>query len=412
MGYPDPVTGAIGAPVWSPTFPTKKAADDHQRAARTAIIEGKFSPDRGMTVTDWMDKWLARKATQGRSPLTLTGYRQISETWIKPHLGKHRLSDLSPHHIQSWLDRIARQPSHKPGPSGTPPTPGTLVNIRACLRAALSEAERQELVSRNAARLVTLPEVTRATRQALTREQLAAFRAVVEADELSGLWHVAMFCGPRRGELAGMTLAGTDEAAGLITVEQQVASPTGLHRCPVCGQPHRGRLIKRVKSQAGNRIFPLPSPLVGILLAHRLRLGQVREAWGSEWSEHGLLFPSVGADTSVVPGGPLRPGYLGYRFGRLLAEAGIAEPGTGGPSLHALRTSFLTLLAQTGVSPDLTAPLAGHSDGEVTRRHYIRQSAEAARDAFETVAAEVFGMHSSGGSDQPPDQRSNRARKP
>ena len=205
MGFPDAETGAIGVPRWSPTYPDKETADAEQRKLRQAIADGRYRPDRGLTLGAWLDQWIDRKQTEGRSPLTIVGYRQITETWLKPTLGRHRLSGLAPHHVQALIDRAAKSPSHRRHGPTTPPTPGTLVNIRACLRAALSDAERAELVTRNVARLVTLPKVERTSKAALTRDQLRAFRERVEADELGGLWHVAMFCGPRRGELAGMT---------------------------------------------------------------------------------------------------------------------------------------------------------------------------------------------------------------
>ena len=91
------------------------------------------------------------------------------------------------------------------------------------------------------------------------------------------------------------------------------------------------------------------------------------------------------------PGAPIRPGFIGHRFGQLLDEAEIAVPEKGGPTLHSLRTGFLTLLAETGVSPDLTAPVAGHVDGDVARRWYIEQSAEAARSAWDQVAGRLTG---------------------
>ena len=43
MGLPDAVTGLIGRPVWSETFPTKEAADRHQRETRQAIADRSFT---------------------------------------------------------------------------------------------------------------------------------------------------------------------------------------------------------------------------------------------------------------------------------------------------------------------------------------------------------------------------------
>ena len=393
MGDPDPVTGRMGDPKWSPRFPTKEAADADQAARRKAISDGVYASDGGLTLGEWLDEWIARKEEDGTSIRTVQGYRGIIKTWLKPHLGDHRLGRLSQTHVQALIDKAKAEAAHRhPGQHATPspPAPGTLVNIRACLRAALNDAMVAGKVNRNVAMLVVLPEVKRTKRQTLKPDQVAALRARFDRDPLAGLWYTGLLTAMRRGELAGLALDAVDEAKKLAFCGQQVTSPTGWHDCPVCDGRHRGRLIHPTKSRAGVRVVPIPPPLVGVLLAQRAHLVQQKAAWGSAWSEHGLFFPDPG-HAKEKPGAPIRPGFIGHRFGQLLDEAEIAVPEKGGPTLHSLRTGFLTLLAETGVSPDLTAPVAGHVDGDVARRWYIEQSAEAARSAWDQVAGRLTG---------------------
>lgn len=46
MGLPDPVTGIVGRPECSTVFPTKEAADAHQRETRQAITDQLIFRDR------------------------------------------------------------------------------------------------------------------------------------------------------------------------------------------------------------------------------------------------------------------------------------------------------------------------------------------------------------------------------
>ena len=93
LGVPDPVTGIVGKPKWSPSFPTKEAADDHQLAIRQAIRDKTFTADRGQTVETFLRSWLAGKEKAGRKVTTTTGYRKIIDTHLAPGLGKHRLGN-------------------------------------------------------------------------------------------------------------------------------------------------------------------------------------------------------------------------------------------------------------------------------------------------------------------------------
>ena len=65
MGLPDAVTGRVGKAVWSETFPTKEAADRHQRETRQAIADRSFVQDRGMTVAELLDDFMKRRRQSG-----------------------------------------------------------------------------------------------------------------------------------------------------------------------------------------------------------------------------------------------------------------------------------------------------------------------------------------------------------
>ena len=66
--------------------------------------------------------------------------------------------------MQALLDGLAAGNPVKGKETRRPVSAGTLRNIRACLRAALTDAVRQRLVARNVAQLVTVPTVKRRPR--------------------------------------------------------------------------------------------------------------------------------------------------------------------------------------------------------------------------------------------------------
>jgi integrase len=122
------------------------------------------------------------------------------------------------------IDDLGSKPSaRRPALVGA----GTLRNVRACLRAALSAAVRPELVPRNVAMLVELPTVKRPKSVAVATARLARFLTHVEDDPLSPLWLADAVYGMRRGELAGLRWPDVDEGAHIIRIRQGLIQVPG-----------------------------------------------------------------------------------------------------------------------------------------------------------------------------------------
>lgn len=394
MALPDPVTGRRGKPEWSQTFPTKDAADRHQGDVRKAIAEGTFTSDQGKTVAEHLGEWLERLEAKGRKASTTTSYRRVVETRIVPALGHHRLSRLTQHHVQAWIDAAAREPQLGRGRTGTV-SAGTLVNLRAPLRAALNDALRRGLVARNVAELVELPEVKRPAPVAIEDERLARWLAYVEADALAPLWLSVSVYGPRRGELLGLRWSpDIDTTAHLIRIEQELVDVEGKHVCPYCGAAHTRLLFDSPKSSAGERIWPLVPEVHAALMAHRLRQDAEREAFGTDYADHGLVF-------ARPDGNPWRPDWISREFKRTFKASGAAEGMPKVPSLKALRSTSVTALHEAGVSLEVIQRTTGHVvGGNVTRDHYLVVSAERTRAEYAAIAARRTGGDRSGRSDR------------
>lgn len=400
LGMPDPVTGRTGRPEWSTTFPTKQAADAHQRETRQAIAERTFVRDRGATVGEYLASWLARRERDGLKPATIAGYRGVVDNHLIPSLGAHRLGDLRPDHVQGMLDRIAASPSKRPGKAADRPpvTAGTLANIRAALRSALNDAVRQQLVARNVATLVKLPPVRRAKPVAIDSDRLARFIAQADRDPLAALWLMDAIYGMRRGELLGLRWDDIDQAAELIRVRHTLTDVPGDHPCPHCQGKHRRLLFGTPKSVAGERFYPLVPPVTVALMEQRRRQDHERELYGADYADHRLVF-------AKPDGNPWRPDWISREFKRLMTASGAAVGLDKMPSLKVMRSTMVTNLHGERVPLETIAAVTGHSGGEVTRKHYLLVTAEQTRAQYEAIASRLTG----GRSDRRSDRRSKRA---
>ncbi|MFI6344171.1 hypothetical protein [Streptomyces sp. NPDC050560] len=212
-----------------------------------------------MTVGEWLAEWLTSKADL--RPTTHRSYESHIRLYLTPHLGQLRLGRLRVAHIQAMftaitqhneaitdnntarhtLEQAARQASKDGGRetarilrarlSTLPPYVRTVgaagrQSVRATLRAALSDAQAQQLVQINVAKLVKLAPAKRPKAQVWTPERILAWQQTGEKPspvmvwnathtatfltrarrhhQLGALLHLVAFTGLRRGEACGL----------------------------------------------------------------------------------------------------------------------------------------------------------------------------------------------------------------
>ena len=143
--------------------------------------------------------------------------------------------------------------------------------------------------------------------------ETARFLEHVARDRLSALYELAAYAGLRRAKLCGLRWADIDQDGAGLAVRQTIVEVTRSQvtsaqiRCPVCGEEHVGRLIKRPKSRARRRWVPLARPAQDALSRHRRTQDQEREFLGEGYSEDDLVFCNH-------MGLPLRPGGVTAAF--------------------------------------------------------------------------------------------------
>ncbi len=146
------------------------------------------------TVAAWLEEWLRDvKAHDGARPSTLARYRQVVRTHLVPGLGRVKLDRLTPRDVQRFLGNLRGRVA-----------PATVVKVHGVLRVALSDAERLDLVPRNAAKAAKPPSLGRNERRALTADGARELLDALSGDRLESLFVLALATGLRRGELLSL----------------------------------------------------------------------------------------------------------------------------------------------------------------------------------------------------------------
>ena len=178
---------------------TRSAALKRRRDAQDQLARGELvlSSPR-MTVAQWMEHWLdgpLRTSVElgDRKPLTAQNYRHVYQAYIKDLVGGVRLDKLRAQDVDR-MTLFLRQLKFRPN---------TVRVARTVLRAALTAAQKEGLVARNAVALSTAPKVPKKGKRenppALNLVQARTLLASLDGKWAGPLITVAVLTGLRRG---------------------------------------------------------------------------------------------------------------------------------------------------------------------------------------------------------------------
>ncbi len=391
---PDAATGKRKQKVRS-GFKTRQDAEHARAKELAAVLAGTWTDDQGVTVGEWLQRWLEELTERGLSPKTLANYRgHVRDVW-QPAIGRLRLRELRRCHIERVLTglRVPVPGERRVGNVGrrvSIRTTSTIAGYRRTIRAGLAAAVRRELLAINPAegRLDALASSDHEEDDSTfwEPEETAKFLEHVSDDPLAALYEVASYAGLRRAELCGLRWSDIDADGAGLTVRQTVVEVsrgqlTDAQRvCPYCAGEHVGRFFKRPKSRAGRRWVPLAGPAQAALARHRAAQAKDQALFGPDYRDHDLVF-------CLPDGTPLRPGSVTNAF-----ESHVRECGLPVVRLHDTRHGACSLLLAGGVPIEVVQMILGHSTPEITRRVYAHLVRKVAADQVET-AAELLTKH-------------------
>lgn len=301
---------------------------------------------KNLTVETYLNQWLADVVTPNLRPRTAERYKELTNKYLIPQLGLHKIRELNPMHVQKFINALPKTIK-----------PLTVRNIRAVLRRALNNAIAWRLVEYNAAQVVTLPKAEKQRTGSLELEQVQKFLAVVKGHRLEALYLIAVVLGLRQGEILGLRREDVDLDKLELRIDSQVLWEGGkLKRVPT-------------KTDASKRSVYIPD-----LLIEPLRRVLEEPANGS------LLFPSE-------VGTPISPRNLVRQFKALLKKAGLPDT----IRFHDLRHTAASFALANGMDIKTTQDMLGHAQASTTLDIYGHVLKENKRVVVNDVVNRAFG---------------------
>jgi len=335
---------------------SRREVQDKLRAALRDVDAGLDLTAGRQTVGQFLDRWLADVVTPAKAWKTTATYADIVRLHLKPGIGHHHVAKLMPQHVAALLK----------AKTDAGLSPRMVSHIRAVLRAALNQALRWGMVSRNVAALVDPPRQVRSDIQSLTPTEARDLLNVTDDDRLAALFRVALTLGLRQGEVLGLMWTDIDLDKRTLKVRRALQRIDGT------------LTLKEPKTEKSRRTLSLPPSLVAALRTHKVRQLEERLLAGQRWHDRGLVFPST-------IGTPTDARNVIRSWHRLLAAAGLPRR-----SFHSTRHAAASLMLAEGVPVKVVQEVLGHSLLSTTADiygHLFPEAFEQAADAMERALA-------------------------
>ncbi|MET9222819.1 site-specific integrase [Streptomyces sp. NPDC003300] len=316
--------------------------------AKAKNQQGILVADKKWLLGDYLDYWLAEVVKPNRRGTTYDLYESNVRLYLKPHLGHLSFSRLSVAVLQRFLNQHSTE-GHSVRKVQT---------LRDILSSALTRAMREELITRNVARLVEVRPFQRAEIQPWTPSEVSRFLEVAKGHKWYPAFLLIALYGLRRGEAIGLRWGDIDLVRRELHIRQQVFRAGGeVQQGPV-------------KTQAGRRDLPLVTVVAEALALHREEQSSISDA--------DLIFTSSS-------GRPIEPYNFTRAFQFICARHKLRRI-----KLHHVRHTAATVLKNLGVPARDAQLILGHSHVSITQQIYQHDTMDSRRDALKSMEGAYF----------------------
>ena len=344
----------------------KRALREFQDEVEGGRVQGKT----GYTFQQYCERYLGvREAKREVAPTT-----QVRQSWqfkaACRHIGYVKLEQVTPTMLSDMYIAMMRGDTMSGKPSS-----GSYVNqIHDNITLVFEAAKAEGILTENPCDKVTPPKMDTRPKKAVPPDKARAFIESLDPSNPHELaWLIAATMGLRRGEVCGLSWGDVDFDRGVVSIR---------HSYDALGN------LKGTKTKAGTRLLPLPDITArGLLTAKRLqaayfeRINESRRKKGKTGPEWHLEQTDETPVITTKYSERIKPSSLSRWWSTERDAYGLQDF-----SLHELRHTYLTLLAEEGVHPKVMQELAGHYSSQITMDIYTHVNMDAKREAVAAVS--------------------------
>ena len=316
------------------------------------------------TVEEWLDTWMETYVKYSVKPYTVDAYKRNCDNYIKPALGKVRLSALTVPQIQRFYNSLLTEKRL---------SPKTVKNIHGTFHRALGQAMKLGMIRSNPTDLCDLPKARRKEIHPMEEKDITAFLKAIDGCKYELLYRVTLFTGMRQGEILGLTWDCVDFEHNTIYVNKQ------LQRTEKVGGEY---VLVPTKSGRSRMITVAPS-VMSLLKKQKSQQAQMQLLAGTDWGNPwDLVFTN---DT----GGHLVHMTVYKVFKEIVKSMGLEQA-----RFHDLRHSYAVVSLESGDDIKTVQTNLGHATASFTLDvygHVSQKMRQQSADRMEQFIQKISG---------------------
>ncbi|MGC4020404.1 MAG: tyrosine-type recombinase/integrase [Muricomes sp.] len=338
-----------------------------------------FKPSE-ISVSDYMDYWQENYVKVSCKPNTQRAYKDIIRLHIAPHLGKYRLSSVTPDILQTHMNKL-----HAKGLSRT-----YLKNIHALLSGALKYAVYPAgFIKSNPMEYVKMPRCEHrksdTDRRVISQDEFSEITTrFPEDNRYNILFMLCYYSGVRIAECTGLTWDRVDFATNSITIDR------------ILVKSEKAWYLGTPKTTSSNRTIQIGQTLMDVLKRHRKWQLENRMRYGEFYKNYYIrkdahiygIDNTVEYKTTDAPleficthenGTVINPDLARYASRIVNYELGIQF------NFHSLRHTHATILVENGADIKDVQERLGHAQLRTTMDTYVHNT-----DTMKKRSVDIF----------------------
>ncbi len=336
------------------SYPLKRDASKRLNELKEEIYNEELLLPNKLTVESYILDFL-EKYKVNLSITTYNCYLRICKKYIIPMIGKIKLVDLRPIHLQNYVDDLIGILS--------PQTIKIHINI---INLALKRAYKLKLIKENFVDCVEIPKSKKYKNKIYNQEDMLKLLKICKNTELELPINLAIGLGLRISEILGLTWNNINFEDNTITVEK------------ITVRDNKKVILKDPKTETSVRIISAPKEIINLLKDYKRKY--IQDKLQGKIKNTTLLFFDKNEN-------PIAEDVLSKKFRRFLKDNNLPHI-----RFHDLRHSHVTLLINAKVPIKVISERVGHSNVNTTLNIYSHTLKEMDQEASDKISERLFNL--------------------
>ncbi|MGL4914162.1 MAG: tyrosine-type recombinase/integrase, partial [Romboutsia sp.] len=337
------------------SFEKKRDASKKLNELKESIFNDELTLPNAMNIESFLMDFL-EKYKVNLSITTYNCYLRICKKYLIPMLGKYKLEELKPIHLQNYVDDLVGILA--------PQTIKIHINI---LNLALKKAYRLRLTRENIVDCIEVPRIKKFKNNIYNTENMVKLLQVCKGSPLELHIYLASGLGLRISEILGLTWDNIDFNENTITVDKITVRNEG------------SVILKNPKTESSERTISAPNEIISMLKNHKKKQLESKLK-GEITNKINLLFLDKNEE-------PIAQDVLSKKFNKFLKENNLDHI-----RFHDLRHSHVTLLINSKVPIKVISERVGHSNINTTLNIYAHALKEMDSEASDKISETLFKL--------------------